>query len=473
MHHLQKRHTGPGRTEHRANPASLMLYNYDVDGSRMKPEHEAELRHSVIPKLNVGGSVSIVGLASRSGSMAHNDKLSLDRANHVFEFLNRNVHRGLRARLVQGFGERKAKQEGYRDGTEDERFRSVLLFVSTGPVPPPPTPPENVVIRDIPQALACNGFKFSLEFTIPPEGFIDYGYLRVRWKVYVEGSVKPKDGSCMTTIRKDHLKAAFEAKLIGDTETATKAVFAYKLDEKLIRSTLEGGSLKERGKALIKPFEPSIKTAFQTRWRGFTIEPETGWDSFSTTPLEIRLAAVYTNDLIFEGAPYQGSFIVKLGFNVGPSAKLVAQAARALASEAGTVGISIAGAVIMSFAMTSLCAWAVADAKRQGRLDLYSRFYIEAHYKRVFGETAPDGIGVAGEDYKDWRELRKLGEKDAVLDARANLAKVSSPAARGTDEEALAAFRKMLIAQAHGYESLAKEQLQSRLAQKAREMAIR
>jgi len=41
-------------------------------------------------------------------------------------------------RAIIGFGERKAKQEGYRDNTEDERFRSVVVFLSHSPVPPPP-----------------------------------------------------------------------------------------------------------------------------------------------------------------------------------------------------------------------------------------------------------------------------------------------------------------------------------------------
>ena len=44
---------------------------------------------------------------------------------------------------MTGFGERVAAQEGYRDGTEDERFRAVVLFLSSSPVPPmPPSDPH-------------------------------------------------------------------------------------------------------------------------------------------------------------------------------------------------------------------------------------------------------------------------------------------------------------------------------------------
>lgn len=132
--------TGPGRTEHRTSPKSLLLYNFDIDGDQLKAEHEAFLRREVVPILQRGGSVSLVGLASRSGSESHNLSLSERRAHNTLAFLRKAVSSKFAAREVTGFGESKAQQEGYRDGSENERFRSVIVFVS--PAPTPPDPPK-------------------------------------------------------------------------------------------------------------------------------------------------------------------------------------------------------------------------------------------------------------------------------------------------------------------------------------------
>ncbi len=130
------RPTGAGRTEIRPVPPSLMLYNFDIDGDQLKAEHEAFLRAQVIPTLRSSGSVSILGFASRSGLDAHNQVTSERRVASTVAFLRREVPNGFNVRQMTGFGERVAAREGYRDGTEDERFRAVLLFLSSSPTPP-------------------------------------------------------------------------------------------------------------------------------------------------------------------------------------------------------------------------------------------------------------------------------------------------------------------------------------------------
>ena len=142
--------TGPGRTEHRTSPKSLLLYNFDINGDQLKAEHETFLRKEVVPVLQRGGSVSLVGLASRSGSHSHNLALSERRAHNTLAFLRKAVPSGFAARQVAGFGESKAEQEGYRDGSEDERFRSVVVFTSLSPTPPVP-PKKNVVTPEKPK----------------------------------------------------------------------------------------------------------------------------------------------------------------------------------------------------------------------------------------------------------------------------------------------------------------------------------
>ena len=52
-----------------------------------KREHLAFLRGDAMAPLRNGGSVSVVGLASRTGSTAHNQELSERRAKRVLERL--------------------------------------------------------------------------------------------------------------------------------------------------------------------------------------------------------------------------------------------------------------------------------------------------------------------------------------------------------------------------------------------------
>jgi hypothetical protein len=125
------RATGPGKTEIRTNPASLMLFNFDVDGDALKREHQDFLRREAIPQLRLGVAVAVIGLADRKGSAAHNRALADKRVARTVEFLRSEV-RSLNLKQASGFGEDAAAQEGQKDGSEDERFRSVLLFLSPG-----------------------------------------------------------------------------------------------------------------------------------------------------------------------------------------------------------------------------------------------------------------------------------------------------------------------------------------------------
>src|ERR1700736_4206073 len=124
------RATGPGKTEKRVNPPSLLLFNFDVDVDRLKPEHTAFLRAEAVPKLRAGGSVRVIGLTDRTGGHAHNQALSERRAAHTVDFLRQEVGPSLNLRQISGFGEDAAAREGEKPGTADDRFRSVLVFLS-------------------------------------------------------------------------------------------------------------------------------------------------------------------------------------------------------------------------------------------------------------------------------------------------------------------------------------------------------
>src|SRR5437764_10159120 len=122
--------TGKGGTEVRTDPPSLMLFNFDIDGAKLKEEHKAFLRDKAVPALRSGASVSVIGLTDRSGSGAHNKALSDQRVARTVEFLRQEVPTGFALKQSTGFGEEAAAREGEKDGTLDERFRSVLIFLS-------------------------------------------------------------------------------------------------------------------------------------------------------------------------------------------------------------------------------------------------------------------------------------------------------------------------------------------------------
>lgn len=128
--------TGPGQCEKRTKVPSFLLYNFDIGGDELKREHQLYLRGEATTPLRVGGSVSIVGLASRTGSVAHNQALSERRASRTLDYLREAIPNRFAVDQLVAFGEMSMKREGYHDRVENPRFRSVILFVSSGPKPP-------------------------------------------------------------------------------------------------------------------------------------------------------------------------------------------------------------------------------------------------------------------------------------------------------------------------------------------------
>jgi outer membrane protein OmpA-like peptidoglycan-associated protein len=115
------------------------LWNFAINNAELLPDHEAWLG-KVAAKLMIGNSLAgarMIGLASRSGSDAYNLKLGLRRAHSaqttlsLFLFANDLVHPpGLTPRITIGSqGEHFAAAVGEADGTEDARFRSVLVTI--------------------------------------------------------------------------------------------------------------------------------------------------------------------------------------------------------------------------------------------------------------------------------------------------------------------------------------------------------
>lgn len=128
------------------------LFGFGVNSAELRGRHIAWLDDYVVPILADGGSLSLVGEASRTGTNRHNQGLSVDRAHSVLEYVRRHVHgpvRGLDATMLpfevptfRGVGERAAARVGQRDGTEDAYYRAVRVRAWARPNPPAPPAPR-------------------------------------------------------------------------------------------------------------------------------------------------------------------------------------------------------------------------------------------------------------------------------------------------------------------------------------------
>jgi OmpA family len=106
--------------------ATLLLYNFDVDGSDLKKEHTDFLRDQVVFFLEDGpdASVRVVGQASLTGESGHNEALSANRAKAVMKHLTTN---GIDASKFQPNEPIAVGDNPSGPAKEDKRDRSVTL----------------------------------------------------------------------------------------------------------------------------------------------------------------------------------------------------------------------------------------------------------------------------------------------------------------------------------------------------------
>ena len=143
------------------------LYGFEIGSASLLFYHRIWLDNHVVPVLAGGGTVGMTGLASRSGSAAFNQGLSVRRAKAVLQHLRLSVGRQLSYSLdaefevkgVNGVGEELARQSGQKDGTEDPYQRAVLVTAWSRPTPPPPPQPKPKV--DAPKVKRVASRKWS------------------------------------------------------------------------------------------------------------------------------------------------------------------------------------------------------------------------------------------------------------------------------------------------------------------------
>lgn len=131
------RRTGEGWVNHGTYDRRAILYlqNFDIDGTEVKPLHQKALKDLIVPRLEDGCSITLVGMADRLGSYQYNLKLSARRADSVLQFLRRQTQKGFRVQQQLADSERRAASRGMRDNTRGDEFRAVAVVLWPNPQP--------------------------------------------------------------------------------------------------------------------------------------------------------------------------------------------------------------------------------------------------------------------------------------------------------------------------------------------------
>jgi outer membrane protein OmpA-like peptidoglycan-associated protein len=117
---------------------AIRLWNFEVGKHDLKDGHKTALGVWVLPFLWGGGSATVVGLASTTGESQNNREISERRADAVVAELRNQLGAPPRVATKAGLGESAARTLGVPDRQEDEGWRSVLVYYSRAPAPPPP-----------------------------------------------------------------------------------------------------------------------------------------------------------------------------------------------------------------------------------------------------------------------------------------------------------------------------------------------
>ena len=125
------------------SPATVVrLSHFKIGSHTLHHAHLPFLRSEVIPVLDKGGSILLMGMASRSGSAATNQALSQRRTDEVLRNLRTLTKVNFKVVVNTGVGELAAQAENVRDGNEDPYWRAVQIVYWDKPEPPPlPAPP--------------------------------------------------------------------------------------------------------------------------------------------------------------------------------------------------------------------------------------------------------------------------------------------------------------------------------------------
>jgi hypothetical protein len=288
--------------------------------------------------------------------------------------------------------------------------------------------------------------------------------------------------------KKDGLKVGVETKFEEDLKGGLAVRFEQKYLDGVIKA-VKNRSKAEFVKALLAPFEASLKEKYEGKYINFT--PEVTFE-VSKTPVGFKAAFDTAGPLFVEGFDVEGKFGVKLGVNVGLSPagwakvlekvgpQVLKQFLQSAGAELAAVweylvaegiiagGAILAAAAAAAVALTALMAWTIQNANDKGELLGLSTWYSAGYVAKVFNDPRPGGF-IPG-DTKMRDELVILGEQDAVTDGRGLLREIGRAEATASDGVVLLAYRQILIDIESGNESEVRRKLRVRLNEKARKI---
>jgi hypothetical protein len=143
------RPTGPGKYFVKVDPLTkvvrLWIYNFDIEGSRLKKDHTDVLEAAICPVLRDGGNLKMLGLASTTGSASFDAQLGQRRMDETLVHIHGRVGSKFRVSKEIAFGKQMAlafgsakMHGGTADNTESEIWRAVVLNAWNRDLPPPP-----------------------------------------------------------------------------------------------------------------------------------------------------------------------------------------------------------------------------------------------------------------------------------------------------------------------------------------------
>jgi len=116
---------------------TVQLANFDIDGWDLKKDHTDILKATVLEILKSGGSVAILGHASTTGDVSHDEVISANRAGEVIKFLRKEGGNTFFVNKLDYRGKATALALTGQDNTEDANWRTVWVRVWTNKNPPP------------------------------------------------------------------------------------------------------------------------------------------------------------------------------------------------------------------------------------------------------------------------------------------------------------------------------------------------
>jgi len=386
----------------------LTLWNFDVDGSNLKPEHTAALNRMAdrmrVMILAAGVELEIEGHASRSGSEAENTRLSIARANEVFNYLLDRGVPGERVRLDYSGSSRPLFPNitgGSRAHNRRVDLRIVGRPISESKPRPIPEPPAHRRIPEGPELklgerLPSGSIEFKKEFD-PNYPILMGPYILCYPSGQISGKYRMKsmrEGSAVLGFSEKGANVQFKQKLneLVEFKVDSSGNAGFGFSGEIFKSEL----LWDWVKALKgRPIVYSVSKQFASTEYEWPPDLGVKWE------IDFEIKVKFS----FGPSPAGVAMLARLGLGLGGEAGAAAGTAGAAAGTEGVAtGVAalgapevlILGGAVIAIATIPLTIHEVMGAHKQGEQNarLFARH--NGFALRIAGEaTGPDGYSEA------------------------------------------------------------------------------